>query len=95
MFYLFDTYTRKKRVFKPLRNKKVRIYACGPTVYSDVHIGNLSTFIFVDLLVRYLKFLGYQVKYVRNITDVGHLTSDSDTGEDKLEKASKKGSSAK
>ena len=73
-----------------MRNKKVRIYACGPTVYSDVHIGNLSTFIFVDLLVRYLKFLGYQVKYVRNITDVGHLTSDSDTGEDKLEKASKK-----
>ena len=88
--FLFDTYTRKKRKFEPLKDKRVRLYACGPTVYSDVHIGNLSTFIFVDFLIRYLKYQKYQTKYVRNITDVGHLTGDSDTGEDKLERASRK-----
>lgn len=90
MLSLFNTYTRKKHRFKSLKNKLVHIYACGPTVYSDVHIGNLSTFVFVDFLIRYLKSAGYKVKYVRNITDVGHLTSDSETGEDKLEKASRK-----
>ncbi|MFH1749420.1 MAG: cysteine--tRNA ligase [bacterium] len=90
MLSLYDTYTRKKRKFQPLKDKLVRIYACGPTVYSNAHIGNLSTFVFVDFLIRYLKNTGYKVKYVRNITDVGHLTLDSDTGEDKLEKASRK-----
>ncbi len=90
MLSLFDTYTRKKKKFKPLKDKLVTVYTCGPTVYNHVHIGNLSTFIFVDFLIRYLKNSGYKTKYIRNITDVGHLTSDSDTGEDKLDKASHK-----
>ena len=87
---LFDTYTRDIKPFSPLKNREVRIYACGPTVYKEAHIGNLSTYIFVDFLVRYLKFLGYKTMLVRNITDVGHLTSNADTGEDKLEVEAKK-----
>jgi cysteinyl-tRNA synthetase len=87
--HLFDTLSRTKRLFKPIKAGEVAIYACGPTVYSPIHIGNLSTFIFVDTLIRYLKYGGYNIHYVRNITDVGHLTSDQDEGEDKLENASK------
>ncbi len=87
---LYNTLTRKKEEFKPIDKNNVRIYSCGPTVYSHQHIGNLRTYIFSDLLKRALKFNGYKVKHVINVTDVGHLTSDADTGEDKIEKAAKK-----
>jgi len=86
---LFNTLTRKKEVFKSRKHKKVEMYTCGLTVYNFAHIGNLRTFIFEDVLRRVLEFNGYRVHQVMNITDVGHLTSDADTGEDKLEKAAK------
>jgi cysteinyl-tRNA synthetase len=82
---LFDTYSREVRDFEPLGPAEVRIYACGPTVYDYAHIGNLRTYIFEDILRRVLEFNGYRVKHVMNITDVGHLVSDADTGEDKME----------
>src|SRR5512140_2958768 len=85
---LYDTYTRSLREFVPLQPPEVGIYTCGPTVYDYAHIGNLRTYVFEDLLVRVLKFNGYQLRRVMNITDVGHLTSDSDTGEDKMERGS-------
>lgn len=81
----FNTLTRKKEVFKPVRRREVRTYCCGPTVYWYAHIGNFRTFIFEDILRRVLGFNGFKVKHVMNITDVGHLTSDADTGEDKME----------
>ncbi|MGB9668921.1 MAG: cysteine--tRNA ligase [Anaerolineales bacterium] len=87
---LFDTYTRSLRLFQSLQPGKVGMYACGPTVYDYAHIGNLRTYIFEDILRRTLEFNGYQVKHVVNITDVGHLVSDADTGEDKMEKGAKK-----
>ncbi len=87
---LYDTFTRSTRVFEPLQPGKVGMYACGPTVYDYAHIGNLRTYIFEDILRRTLEFNGYLVKHVVNITDVGHLVSDADTGEDKMEKGSKK-----
>ncbi len=80
---LYNTLSRKKEVFKPLKAPFVGLYVCGPTVYNDVHLGNCRTFVVFDILYRYLKYLGYQVKYVRNITDVGHLTDDS-VEEDKI-----------
>lgn len=96
MVFLYNTLTRKKEEFKPILNGKVGIYSCGPTVYWHQHIGNLRTYIFADLLRRVMEYAGLEVKQVINITDVGHLTSDADDGEDKLEKASKKeGRSAK
>ena len=82
---LFDTYTREVRDFEPLDPSEVRMYACGPTVYDYAHIGNLRTYVFEDILRRVLEFNGYKVKHVMNITDVGHLVSDADTGEDKME----------
>jgi cysteinyl-tRNA synthetase len=82
---LFDTYSRELREFQPLYSDEVRLYACGPTVYDYAHIGNLRTYLFEDVLRRVLEFNGYKVKHVLNITDVGHLTSDADTGEDKME----------
>jgi cysteinyl-tRNA synthetase len=82
---LFDTYTRELRDFAPLDPPEVRLYACGPTVYNYAHIGNLRTYIFEDVLRRVLEFNGYKVRHVMNITDVGHLVSDADTGEDKME----------
>lgn len=85
MLKLYNTLTRKKEVFKPLKEKNVGFYACGPTVYDYAHIGNLRTYIFEDVLRRVLEYNDYKVKHVMNITDVGHLTSDADTGEDKLE----------
>lgn len=85
---LYDTYTRQLRPFTPLNAAEVGLYACGPTVYHYAHIGNLRTYIFEDILRRVLEMNGHTVKHVMNITDVGHLTSDADTGEDKLEKAS-------
>ena len=82
---LFDTYARSLRDFEPLDPANVRMYACGPTVYDYAHIGNLRTYIFEDILRRVLEFNGYKVRHVMNITDVGHLVSDADTGEDKME----------
>jgi len=82
---LFDTYERKKRIFVPLETGKVKIYTCGPTVYDYPHIGNLRAYIFADTLRRMFEFNGYEVTHVINITDVGHLRSDSDEGEDKIE----------
>ena len=84
--YLYNTLSRSKEEFKPLKRGKVSLYTCGPTVYNFAHIGNLRTYVFEDVLRRTLEFNGYKVKQVMNITDVGHLTSDADTGEDKLEK---------
>ena len=92
---LYNTLTRKKEIFKPVRKGEVGIYTCGPTVYWYQHIGNLKAYIFADLLKRTFEFDNYKVKHVMNITDVGHLTSDSDEGEDKMEKAAaKEGKSA-
>ncbi|MBI3623846.1 cysteine--tRNA ligase [Candidatus Pacearchaeota archaeon] len=87
MLKLYNTLTRKKETFKPINPKEVGVYSCGPTVYWYQHIGNLRTYIFSDLLKRTLLFNGYKVKHVMNVTDVGHLTSDADEGEDKMEKA--------
>ncbi|MFA5013063.1 MAG: cysteine--tRNA ligase [Candidatus Paceibacterota bacterium] len=86
MLKLYNTLTRKIEEFKPLNDNKVGLYACGPTVYWYAHAGNLKTYIFEDILKRVLRYNGLDVKHVMNITDVGHLTSDSDEGEDKLEK---------
>ena len=83
---LYDTYTRKMRAFEPLEPGKAGMYCCGPTVYDYAHIGNLRTYVFEDLLRRTLAMAGYEVHHVMNITDVGHLISDADTGEDKMEK---------
>lgn len=87
---LFDTYTRTVRDFEPLQPPHIGMYTCGPTVYDYAHIGNLRTYIFEDILRRVLEFNGYQVTQVMNITDVGHLTSDADTGEDRMEKGSRR-----
>jgi cysteinyl-tRNA synthetase len=81
--YIYNSLTSSKEKFKPLRNNNVGMYVCGPTVYSDVHLGNCRTFISFDIIFRYLTHLGYNVRYVRNITDVGHL---EDSGEDKISK---------
>ncbi len=86
----FDTYERKVRDFEPLSAGKVGIYACGPTVYDFAHIGNLRTYLFEDLLKRVLQANDFEVNHVVNITDVGHLTSDADTGEDKMELGSQR-----
>ncbi|MCS7201073.1 MAG: cysteine--tRNA ligase [Patescibacteria group bacterium] len=85
----FDTLKRKKIIFKALRKKMVSMYNCGPTVYDRPHIGNLRAYVFADILRRTLEFNGYRVKQIINITDVGHLTSDADTGEDKVEKSAR------
>lgn len=87
---LYNTLTRQKTEFKPLEGNTVRIYTCGPTVYSFAHIGNFRAYVFMDTLRRVLKYNGYELKHVMNITDVGHLESDADEGEDKMEKAAKK-----
>lgn len=83
---VFNTLEGKKKIFSPLKEGFVGMYVCGPTVYSNVHLGNCRTFISFDLVYRYLLHLGYKVRYVRNITDVGHLTDDADEGEDKIGK---------
>jgi len=85
--YLYNTLTKQKEIFTPLRNDEVRLYSCGPTVYYRAHIGNMRSYLFSDLLRRVLEYNGYNVKQVINITDVGHLTDDADAGDDKLEKA--------
>ncbi len=83
---IYNSLTNKKEVFEPLEPPFVGMYVCGPTVYSDVHLGNMRTFMSFDVVYRYLKYLGYKVRYVRNITDVGHLENDADEGEDKISK---------
>ncbi len=88
--YIYNTQSRQKEQLKPLSSKKeISFYQCGPTVYWTQHIGNLRAMTMGDLLVRTLRYLGYTVKHVRNYTDVGHLTSDSDFGEDKMEKGAR------
>ena len=90
MIKLYNTLTRKKEVFKPLKKGQVGVYTCGPTVYWYQHIGNLRTYIFADILKRVFLYNNYKVKHIINVTDVGHLTSDADTGEDKIERAAKR-----
>ena len=82
--YLYNSATRKKQEFVPIDPELVKMYTCGPTVYHFAHIGNLRSYIMEDILEKYLRFAGYNVKRVMNITDVGHLTSDADEGEDKM-----------
>jgi cysteinyl-tRNA synthetase len=81
---IYNSLTRNKETFEALKPPFVGLYVCGPTVYSDVHLGNCRTFMHFDVIFRYLQFLGYKVRYVRNITDVGHLQNDADEGEDKI-----------
>ena len=86
---IYNTLTRTSEEFVPLDDRKVGLYTCGPTVYNYAHIGNLRTYVFEDILRRALKYFGYQVKQVMNITDVGHLTDDADEGEDKMTKSAR------
>ena len=87
---IYNTLTKQKEEFTPISNRKVGLYLCGPTVYDYPTIGNFRTYIFGDIIHRVLKYNGYQVNYVQNITDVGHLVSDNDEGEDKMEKGARK-----
>ena len=87
---LYNTLSRQKEVFKPINGDKVRIYSCGPTVYYYAHIGNLRAYLFMDNLRRVLKYNGYELLHAMNITDVGHLVSDADEGEDKMAVAAKR-----
>ncbi len=87
---LYNTLIRQKQEFKPIKEGEVGIYSCGPTVYSSPHIGNMYAYVCWDVLVRTLNYLGYKTNWVMNITDVGHLTSNADSGEDKMEKGAKK-----
>ncbi len=87
---LYNSLTRRKEEFKPLNEGQVGIYVCGPTVYGHAHLGHAKSYVSFDVLVRYLRYLGYSVTYVQNITDVGHLTDDADQGEDKIAKAARK-----
>lgn len=87
--YFYNTLTKQKEKFEPLDSKEVRIYSCGPTVYKDATIGNMRTNIFQDILRRVLRYNGYKIKHVMNITDVGHLVSDGDEGEDKMLKSAR------
>ncbi|CAB1077879.1 Cysteinyl-tRNA synthetase (EC [Olavius algarvensis Delta 1 endosymbiont] len=88
--YLYNSLSRSKEEFIPIRQQKVGLYTCGPTVYNFAHIGNLRTYVFEDILKRALQYNGYEVRHVMNITDVGHLTGDRDMGEDKMEKGSQR-----
>ncbi len=83
-FHIYNTLTREKEKLKPISDEEVKIYTCGPTVYNFAHIGNLRTYIFEDILVKALKYAGYKVNRAMNVTDVGHLQSDADEGEDKM-----------
>ena len=87
--YFYNTLTRKKELFKPIDEREIRMYSCGPTVYKDATIGNMRTNIFQDVLRRVLKYNGYKLKHAMNITDVGHLVSDGDEGEDKMLKTAR------
>lgn len=87
--YFYNTLTREKNIFKPIDSNEVKIYSCGPTVYKDATIGNMRTSIFQDVLRKVLRYNGYKIKHVMNITDVGHLVSDGDEGEDKMLKSAR------
>ena len=87
---LYNSLTRKKDEFIPHEPGIVKMYTCGPTVYHFAHIGNLRTYIMEDVLEKYLRYIGFDVKRTMNITDVGHLTSDGDTGDDKMLKGAKR-----
>ncbi len=87
---LYNTLSKKVEIFKPKEEGRVKMYTCGPTVYHFAHIGNLRSYIMEDVLEKYLRYIGYDVKRVMNITDVGHLTSDADSGEDKMLKGAKR-----
>ena len=84
--FIYNSLSGKKEKFKPIKEGLVGMYVCGPTVYSNVHLGNVRTFMSFDMVFRYLKHLGYKVRYVRNITDAGHLEDDADSGEDRIAK---------
>jgi cysteinyl-tRNA synthetase len=86
---IYNTLSKKKEVFKAINQPYVGMYVCGPTVYSNAHLGNARTFISFDVIFRYLTYLGFKVRYVRNITDAGHLEGDGDQGEDKISKKAK------
>ena len=88
-FYIFNTLDRRVEEFKPLNPPRVTFYSCGPTVYLPQHLGNMRAYVFVDTLRRALELNGYEVRHVMNITDVGHMTSDADAGEDKVEKTAR------
>jgi cysteinyl-tRNA synthetase len=90
MLKVYNTMSRKKEEFKPIRNDNVLIYTCGQTVYDDLHIGNARAYSNWDVVIRYLRYKGYNVLHVQNFTDVGHLTDNADSGEDKIEKSAKK-----
>lgn len=83
---IYNTLSRKKEVFTPIHDGSVGMYVCGPTVYGHAHLGHAKSYTAFDIIVKYLRFIGYKVRYVMNITDVGHLTDDADAGEDKLAK---------
>ena len=87
--HLYNTLTRKKEEFKPLHEGYVGMYVCGPTVYGHSHLGHGKSYVSFDVIVRYLRYRGYKVTYVQNITDVGHLLGDTNEGEDRLLKASR------
>jgi len=86
---VYNTLSRKKEAFEPINPPHVGMYVCGPTVYGDPHLGHAKSYVSFDLIYRYLLYLGYKVRYVQNITDVGHLTDDADQGEDKITKQSR------
>ena len=86
---IYNTLTRETELFKPIHKDYVGMYVCGPTVYSNAHLGNARTYISFDVIYRYLLHLGYKVRYVRNITDAGHLEGDQDEGDDKFAKKAK------
>ena len=86
---IYNSLSGEKESFTPINDGYVGMYVCGPTVYSNVHLGNVRTFLTFDVVYRYLSYLDYKVRYVRNITDVGYLLDDSDEGEDKIEKRAK------
>ena len=87
--HIYNTLSRRKEPFEPVNPGHVGMYVCGPTVYGDAHLGHARPAITFDLVFRYLRHLGYKVRYVRNITDVGHLEHDADEGEDKIAKKAK------
>ena len=89
MLKVYNTISREKEEFIPLYGNNVGMYVCGPTVYGFPHLGHAKSYISFDIVYRYLKFKGYNVKYVQNITDVGHLVGDADSGESKIEKQAK------
>src|SRR5688572_9341920 len=84
--YITNSLSRQKEQFIPLKEPFVGLYVCGPTVYGEAHLGHARPYVTFDILCRYLRHLGYKVRYVRNVTDVGHLENDADEGEDKIAK---------